>query len=85
MLLEEGLELWPYDENGAFEATLVLSLFEADGTMEKSGSKKGIIHLCDAWGFEIILIFLTKVVAIHVTFSKIGFRDPSLEWALSWL
>ena len=50
VLLEEGLKLWPHDGSGAFVAALVLSPFEADGTMEEGGGKGGMIHPCGAWG-----------------------------------
>ena len=66
-------------------AAFVLSPSEADRTTEKGSSKEGTIYPCDARSFEIILTLLTKVVAIHVRFSGIGFRGLSLEWALPWL
>ena len=61
---------------------LVLSPSEADRTMEEGGGEGGTIHPNDAWGFEIILTLLTTVVAIHVRFSRVGFRGPNLEWVL---
>ena len=62
-----------------------MGLSEADGTTEKGGGKKGMIYSCGARGFKIILTLLTKMVAIYVRFSGVGFWGPSFEWALSWL
>ena len=66
-------------------AALVLGLSKADGTTEEGGGKGSIIHPYSAGSFEIILTLLTKVVAIHVRFSKIGLQGQSFEWALLWL
>ena len=82
---EEGIEFWPRDGSDAFVTLLVLSLSKADGATEEDGGKRDMIHPYGAWGLKIIFILLTKVVAIHVRFSGIGFRGPSLKWALPWL
>ena len=57
----------------------MLSPFEVDGITEEGGGKGSTIYLYGAWGFEIILTLLTKVVAIHVRFSEISLQDLSLE------
>ena len=85
VFLEESLELWPCDRSGAFVAVLVLSSSEADGITEEGGGKKGTIHPCGAWGFKIIFTLLTKMIAIHMRFSRVGFRGSSFKWALPWL
>ena len=41
---EESLEIRPCDWSGAFVATLLLGPFEADGSTEEYGSKRGTIH-----------------------------------------
>ena len=75
---KEVFELRQRDRSGVFMAALVLGPSEADGSTEEYGGKGGTIYLCGAWGFEIILTLLTKVLAIHVRFSGIGLRGPSL-------
>ena len=55
----------------------MLSLFEANRAMEERGKKGGMVHLCDTWGFEVILTLLTKVAAIHVGFTLISLQGPS--------
>ena len=82
VLSEEGFKFWPRDGNGAFVAALVLSLSEADRTMKEDDGKGGTIYPYGAWDFEIILTLLTKMVAIHVGFSGVGFRGSSLKWTL---
>ena len=80
--LEKSLELWPSNQSDALIAVLVLGSFEADGTTEKYGSKRGTIYPYDTCNFKIIFTLLTKVVAIHMRFSKISLCGFSLEWVL---
>ena len=79
VLSEEGFELWPRDQSGALVAALVLSSSEADTATEEWGCKWGTIHLGGAWSFEMVLIMLTKVIAIHVRFLWIGLRGLALS------
>ena len=63
-------------------AALVLSPSEADGTTEEGGGEGGTIHPYSIGGFEIIRTLLTKMIAIYVRFSGVGFWGFSLKWAL---
>ena len=82
VFLEERRKLWLRDGSDIFVAAFVLNPSEADGTTEEGGGKEDTIYSCGAWGFKIIFTLLTKILAIYVRFSGVGFRGPSLEWAL---
>ena len=45
---KESFKIRPRDRVSTFVAALVLSLFEADGAIEKCGGKKSIVYSCDA-------------------------------------
>ena len=79
LLLKEGFELCPYAWSDGFVAALMLDPSEADNAVEESGGKWDTIYLYGAWCLKIIFILLTKMVAVHVGFSEISIRGPSLE------
>ena len=59
-------------------AIFVLSSSEANSVTEKWSYQQDTIYPSGVWSFEIVLIFLTKKIAIHMRFFWIDF------WGLSF-
>ena len=46
----------------------MLSPFKLNGVTKKCGSKEDMVYSYCTWGFEMIFVLLTKVVAVHMRF-----------------
>ena len=84
VLSKEVFEDEPCDGSGALMATLVLSLSEFNGGMEKWGCKWYIIYFNKAWCFKIVLTLLTKVVIFYIELIPICFWAPIFKRLISW-
>ena len=65
--------------------TLILSPSKTDTPTKKRGGERGLVGASGQGSVKMILTLLTKMVAIHVRFSKVQVRKPGLKRTLSGL
>ena len=72
-MVEECLELVPYDWDRAICVLFLLVLLpvETDPVPEERCGKKNLSKPCSSSSSKVVLILLTKVVAVHVELSMV--------------